>query len=145
MHPVDITVVPYFEYDFVYRFFLGEGVDICNPKDTLQKKTQRTFLDMNGKPDKYMRLRHVVHLWNKRLIDNGIINLLRTEEDVRKFPNKEDYYERVKDIINENNDEPTNSAILHTDSRHGDIIHSYADISKAKKILNYIYQLFLQK
>merc|ERR1712023_533087 len=56
---------------------------------------------MNGKPDKYMRLRHVVHLWNKRLIDNGIINLLRTEEDVRRFPNKEDYYDRVKDIINE--------------------------------------------
>tara|TARA_B100000989_G_scaffold256321_1_gene205453 strand:- start:11742 stop:12728 length:987 start_codon:yes stop_codon:yes gene_type:complete len=43
----------------------------------------------------------------------------------------------IKDIINENNDEPTNSAILHKDSRHGDIIHSYADISKAKKILNY--------
>ena len=100
-YPVNVTQVPYFEYDFVYRFFLGKGVDICNPKDTLEKKTQRTFLDMNGKPDKYMRLRHVVHLWNKRLIDNGIINLLRTEEDIRRFPNKDDYYDRVKDIINE--------------------------------------------
>lgn len=100
-YPINIVSVPYFEYDFVLRYFKEQGVDMCYPNEVFRKKTQRMFLDMNGKPDKYMRLRHVVHLWNKRLIDNGIINLLRTEEDIRKFPDKLDYYEIVKDIIKE--------------------------------------------
>ena len=98
-YPVNVIPVPYFEMDFVHRYNLG--LDVCTDAETISKKPQRTFLDMNGKPDKYMRLRHVVHLWNKRLIDNGIINLLRTDEDIRRFPNKNDYYDKVKDIINE--------------------------------------------
>ena len=119
-YPINVIAVPYFEIDFVHRYNQNTdfctaghpmkpgysckynlGPAVCNEGEAMAKKPQRTFLDMNGKPDKYMRLRHVVHLWNKRLIDNGIINLLRTDEDIRRFPDKNDYYDTVKDIINE--------------------------------------------
>jgi len=99
-YSLNIIQVPYFEYDFVFRHLVN-NIDVCYPADALTKKAQRTFLDMNGKPNKYMRLRHVVHLWNKRLIDNGVINLLRTNEDTKHYPDKNDYYHLVKDIINE--------------------------------------------
>ena len=74
--------IPYFEIDFIHRYINGE-IDVCVPHEVVYKKLQCPFLDMNGKPHKYMRLRHVVHLWNRRLIDKGIINLYRTEEDMR--------------------------------------------------------------
>jgi len=90
--------VPYFELDFVHRV---EQKQIDIVRDYQLTNPSRTFLDMNGKPHKYMRLRHVVHLWNRKLIDHGLINLYRTQEDLRLF-NADKYYELVKDIINEN-------------------------------------------
>ena len=96
---INVIHIPYFEIDFIHRYINGE-IDVCVPHEVVYKKPQRPFLDMNGKPHKYMRLRHVVHLWNRRLIDKGIINLYKTEEDMRLW-SKDQYYELVKDIINE--------------------------------------------
>ena len=96
---VNVVEVPYFEIDFVHRY-LNKEIEICTPEEAAHKNPQRQYLDMNGKPHKYMRLRHVVHLWNKRLIDKGIINLLRGTGDYENWT-KDKYYELVKDIINE--------------------------------------------
>ena len=96
---VNVIEVPYFEVDFVHRY-LNKEIQICTPQEAAYKNPQRQYLDMNGKPHKYMRLRHVVHLWNKRLIDKGIINLLRGSGDHENW-NKDKYYDLVSDIINE--------------------------------------------
>ena len=96
---VNVIEVPYFEIDFVHRY-LHKEIEICHPIDAAHKNPPRQFLDMNGKPHKYMRLRHVVHLWNKRLVDKGIINLLRGEGDYENWT-KDKYYELVSDIITE--------------------------------------------
>ena len=41
------------------------------------EKSKKSFPRSNGKPAKFNRLRHVVHLWNRRLIDDGLINCLK--------------------------------------------------------------------
>ena len=89
--------IPYFELDFVHRV---EQKEIEYVRDYQLGNPSRTFLDMNGKPHKFMRLRHVVHLWNKKLIDHGIINLYRTQEDMRVW-SADKYYRLVRDIISE--------------------------------------------
>jgi len=94
---VNVIEVPYFEMDFVHRVNKGE-IDYVTPYEAGRKNPSRTFLDLNGKPIKFNRLRHVVHLWNRRLIDQGIINLFETDEDKRLYK-KYDYYQKVKDII----------------------------------------------
>jgi hypothetical protein len=94
---VSAVNIPYFELDFVHRV---EQKEIDYVQAHQLTNPSRTFLDMNGKPHKFMRLRHVVHLWNRKLIDHGLINLYRTQEDLRLF-NADKYYELVKDIINE--------------------------------------------
>lgn len=96
---INVIEVPYFEVDFVHRY-LNKEIQLCTPQEAAYKNPQRQYLDMNGKPHKYMRLRHVVHLWNKRLIDKGIINLLRGKGDYELW-DKDKYYDLVSDIINE--------------------------------------------
>lgn len=95
---VNVIDVPYFEIDFVHRVNQGE-IEYMSPYEAERKNPSRVFLDMNGKPNKYMRLRHVVHMWNKRIIDHGIINLYQTDEDKRLYQNS-DYKNIVSDLIN---------------------------------------------
>jgi len=96
----NIVEVPYFEVDFVHRA-LKEEIEYVTPYEAERKNPSRTFLDLNGKPAKHNRLRHVAHLWNRKLIDKGIINLFETEEDKRLYT-KYDYYQLIKDILNGN-------------------------------------------
>ena len=96
---INVIDIPYFEIDFVHRVNQGE-IEYISPYEAERKNPSRTFLDMNGKPNKYMRLRHVVHMWNKRIIDHGIINLYQTDED-RRIWETEDYRNLVIDLIND--------------------------------------------
>jgi hypothetical protein len=93
--PKNITKIyfPYFECDFVHRLKNKEILD------TAIKNPKYDILSINGKPHKYMRLRHVIKLWQNGLHKNSIINLLRTEEDIRLFPNRKSYHNLVNDII----------------------------------------------
>lgn len=93
--PKTITKIyfPYYECDFVHRVKNKEILD------TSIKNPSFDILSINGKPHKYMRLRHVIKLWQRGLHKNSIINLLRTDEDVRLFPQRKSYYSLVDDII----------------------------------------------
>lgn len=93
--PKKVTKIyfPYFECDFVHRLKNKEILD------TSIKNPRYDILSINGKPHKYMRLRHVIKLWQRGLHKNSIINLLRTDEDVRLFPQRKSYHSLVDDII----------------------------------------------
>lgn len=93
--PKEITkiTIPYFECDFVHRILNKEIIS------TRIRDPKYDILSINGKPHKYMRLRHVIKLWQKGLHQNSIINLLRTEEDIRLFPTRKEYHKLVNDII----------------------------------------------
>lgn len=43
----------------------------------------------------------------------------------------------IRNIVNENSANLSSSQILHREARKGDILHSYADISKARLVLDY--------
>ena len=97
---VNVIDLPYFEMDFVHRLN-NQEIDCVTDYEATRKNPKRVFLDLNGKPAKFNRLRHVVHLWNRRLIDDGLINLFETDEDKRLYK-KYDYHQLVNDIIQGN-------------------------------------------
>jgi hypothetical protein len=95
----NIITFPYYEVD-AYKKILEEKIcEHVPPFEAKRKVAVRSFLSLNGKPDKFMRLRQIVLYWQRRLMNNGLITLTRTEEDIEKYPNLEDYYNEVKDLI----------------------------------------------
>ena len=96
----NIITFPYYEVD-AYKKILEEKIcEHVSPFEAKRKVAVRSFLSLNGKPDKFMRLRQIVLYWQRRLMNNGLITLTRTEEDIKKYPNLEDYYNEIKDLIN---------------------------------------------
>ena len=94
-----IVTFPYYEVDAYRKIILGRVCDHVTPTESFQKNSVRTFLSLNGKPDKYMRLRQVILYWHRKLLNKGLVTLTRTAEDERKYPNLSDYFDEVKDAI----------------------------------------------
>ena len=85
--------LPYFEIDFMHRKHKNEFT-VAN----VNNHAKYDILSMNGKPNKYIRLRHVVMLWKKGLHNNSKINMFRTEQDKQLFDTN-DYYSFVEDLL----------------------------------------------
>jgi hypothetical protein len=99
--PFTIITFPYYEVDAYKKVIEQKICDHVTPEDTKTKNAVRTFLSLNGKPNKFMRLKQVALYWQRRLMNNGLITLTRTEEDKQHFPNLKDYYPYVSSILSE--------------------------------------------
>jgi len=99
--PFNIITFPYYEVDAYKKIIEQKICDHVTPQEARTKNAVRTFLSLNGKPDKFMRLKQVALYWQRRLMNNGLITLTRTEEDQRHFPNLKDYYPYVSSILSE--------------------------------------------
>ena len=94
-----IVTFPYYEVDAYKKIIQDRVCDHVTPTESFQKNGVRTFLSLNGKPDKYMRLRQVILYWHRKLLNKGLVTLTRTAEDERKYPSLSDYFDEVKDAI----------------------------------------------
>ena len=99
--PFNIITFPYYEVDAYKKIIQEKICDHVTPAEARTKNAVRTFLSLNGKPDKFMRLKQVALYWQRRLMNNGLITLTRTDEDKRHFPNLKDYYPYVSSILTE--------------------------------------------
>ena len=82
------------------KIFEDKICEHVSPFEAKRKVAVRSFLSLNGKPDKFMRLRQVVLYWQRRLMNKGLITLTRTQEDIEKYPDLQNYYNDIKDLIN---------------------------------------------
>ena len=77
----NIITFPYYEVDAYKKIFEDKICEHVSPFEAKRKVAVRSFLSLNGKPDKFMRLRQVVLYWQRRLMNKGLITLTRTQED----------------------------------------------------------------
>ena len=99
--PFNIITFPYYEVDAYKKIIQEKICDHVTPQEAKSKIAVRTFLSLNGKPDKFMRLKQIALYWQRRLMNKGLITLTRTEEDERHFPELKDYYPYVSNILTE--------------------------------------------
>ena len=98
--PFQIITFPYYEVDAYKKIIEDRMCEHVSPFEAKRKVAVRSFLSLNGKPNKYMRLRQIVLYWQRKLMNNGLITLTRTQEDIDKYPNLLDYYNDIKNLIN---------------------------------------------
>ena len=74
--PFNIITFPYYEVD-AYNKIVNEKIcDHVTPEETKTKNAVRTFLSLNGKPNKFMRLKQIALYWQRRLMNHGLVTLL---------------------------------------------------------------------